>query len=352
MSNRDLVVIGGSTGAIRPLRTLLSSLPAGFPAAVAVTIHMPAAGSGIFTAVASSAGQLPVETATDGTKLEPGKVYLASPDRHLIITDGHCRLGNGPRENLMRPAVDPLFRSAAASFGPRAIGIVLSGLLNDGADGLKAIKRCGGIALVQAPEDCVAAEMPLAALEATAVDLSAGTPGLAEAVLHYVGTKPGNAREVPDDILLEIEIALGSRLGSEKLRQIAEPVVLTCPDCGGVLSQIKQPRPMRFRCQVGHGHTARTLWQRQENSVDEAMRVALRIVEERAELVRRMGNEARQVGRTSIAELYLERAAEYRGYAETLREAVLKTLRREEEPLRDQNDIILTQVIGPEPEQG
>ncbi|MGO4840414.1 chemotaxis protein CheB, partial [Rhizobiaceae sp. 2RAB30] len=153
------------------------------PAAVAVVLHIPSRSTGVFNSVVAAAGDLPVESAEDGMRINHGQVYLAVPDHHLIIQDGHFRLGIGPRENLVRPAIDPLFRSAAAAYGPRAIGVVLSGKLNDGADGLRAIKRCGGIALVQSPHDSGASEMPLAALEATSVDLSAEADKLGPAIL-------------------------------------------------------------------------------------------------------------------------------------------------------------------------
>src|SRR5215813_5797221 len=132
MSNRDLVVIGGSAGAVGPLKTILADLPADLPAAVVIVLHVPSASIGIHTTVAGHAGPLPVETATDGAELAHGRVYVAPPDHHLLISDRHLMLADGPRENLVRPSIDPLFRSAGAAFGPRTIGVILSGMLNDG----------------------------------------------------------------------------------------------------------------------------------------------------------------------------------------------------------------------------
>jgi len=349
MAKRDLVVIGGSAGSIGPLRTILSAMPAQLPAAIAVVLHIPSDSTGIFNTVAAAAGALPVHAATEGMMLEHGHVYLGTPNHHLVIQDGALRLGSGPRENLVRPAIDPLFRSAAASHGPRAIGVILSGMLNDGADGLRAIKRCGGVALVQSPHDSAASEMPLAALEATAVDLSTEASHLGPAILRHLDETAEPVVPVERDILIEIEIALGSRYDSRIAAEISKPVALTCPDCGGVLSQIEAARPLRFRCQVGHGYTARTLLHEKEGSVDEAVRVALRIVEERAELVGRMGRDASQAGRIGMAEMYEGRAAEYRRYAETLRHAVLKTLATEPPP--DDDHLTHTQIIGPIPEE-
>src|SRR5437660_1385585 len=170
MSNRDIIVIGGSAGATAPLKTILTNLPPDLPAAVLVVLHIPARGIGILSSVASSATKLPVRQAEEGMRIESGHVYLAAPDRHLLVLDNHVMLGRGPRENMVRPAIDALFRSAALQFGPRVIGVVLSGLLSDGAAGLDAIKRCGGMALVQDPADAISAEMPQRALEATVAD--------------------------------------------------------------------------------------------------------------------------------------------------------------------------------------
>lgn len=351
MSNRDLVVIGGSAGSIGPLRTILGALPADLPAAVVVALHIPAASTGIFNSVAAAAGKLPVVAAEDGMPLVTGHVHLAVPNRHLIVEGDMLRLGAGPRENLVRPAIDPLFRSAAISHGPRAVGVILSGRLNDGADGLRAIKRCGGVALVQAPQDCTAAEMPLAALEATSVDMSLEAAGLGAAIIRFVRERAEPAGPAPKDIVLEVEIAQGGRCDSGVAGRIAVPVPLTYPSCGGVLSQVSGAHPLRFRCEVGHGYTASTLAHQQEDSVDKALRVALRIVGERAELIARMARDAAAAGRAGMAEMYASRAEEYRAYAETLKSAVLKTL--EKSPRGpDEEQVVRAQVIGPDVEAG
>jgi two-component system chemotaxis response regulator CheB len=188
----------------------------------------------------------------------------------LLIVDGVIRLGTGPREDLVRPAIDALFRSAAVGCGSRTIGVVLSGMLNDGAAGLAAIKRQGGIGIVQARRDATAGEMPLAALEATPVDLSAEAVDLGPAIATFVSQPPGPVHPVPADLTVEVAIAAGGRIDTSALTAIADPVALTCPDCGGVLSAVREHGPLRFRCQVGHGHTAKALYDEQEGRVDEA----------------------------------------------------------------------------------
>src|SRR5262249_8058810 len=158
MSNRDIIVIGGSSGASTPLKEILRRLPVDLPAAGFVVLHIPAQGIGILSTVASAASRLPLLQAESGLVIRNGHIYLSTPDHHLLIFESHMMLGRGPRENLARPAIDALFRSAALQYGPRVIGVVLSGLLSDGAAGLNAIKRCGGIALVQDPKDATADE--------------------------------------------------------------------------------------------------------------------------------------------------------------------------------------------------
>lgn len=324
--NHDIIVIGGSSGATAPLKQILGRLPTSLPAAVFVVLHVPAQGVGILSTVVKAACNLPVRQAENGMTIENGNVYLAAPDHHLLLLPGHMMLGRGPRENMVRPAIDPLFRSAALHYGSRVIGVVLSGLLSDGASGLSAIKRCGGVAVVQDPSDAVADEMPLRALDAATVDLCVPGARLGDVLSDLTGERAGEALPVPPEIRLEVEIAAGERIGSERLLGVAEPAALTCPSCGGVLSRLKLDHPLRFRCQVGHAFTADVLAKRQESRVDEALRVALRIIEERAELVHRMAEEGRHSGRHALAETYEARAAEYRAYADMIRQVVLRSL--------------------------
>ncbi|MCQ8239565.1 chemotaxis protein CheB [Rhizosaccharibacter radicis] len=329
---RNIIAIGGSAGSSTPLRQLLSDLPADLPASIFVSTHIPAHGPSFLVDVLSGSATMPVTCAVDDQPIEPNRVYVAAPDRHLLLIDNTIRLGTGPQENMVRPAIDPLFRSAACSFGPRVIGVVLSGMLNDGAAGLHAIKACGGTAVVQHPIDADADQMPLAALEATEVDHVAPASGLGALLATLAQTEVADATfSPPPDLWLEVEIAAGARLGSDRLRRIAEPSVLTCPDCHGVLSEVKNSRPLRFRCQIGHGYTAASL-AAEIGAIDEAVRVAMRMMEERVSLVDHMAADARATGRSAVAELYEARAEEYRRYAKTLRDAAVTSLRLSQAP--------------------
>ena len=326
MGNRDVIVIGGSSGATAPLKAILGALPIDLPAAVLIVLHIPARSLGMLATVTAAAAHLPVHAASEGMAVAPGNIYLGVPDHHLIVGEGGIRLGRGPRENMARPSIDALFRSAAATYGPRVIGVLLSGLLNDGAAGLEAIKRCGGVVVVQDPSDAIADEMPRSAMEAVTVDLAVTSARIGDVLSDLVRESAGPGLPVPPEIRLEVDIAAGARIGSDLLAQIADPAPLTCPHCSGVLSTIRGAKPLRFRCQVGHAYTAEIVAKQQENTVDEAMRVALRIVEERAELVARMARDGRESGRPAVAEMYEERATEYRAHAETIRRAVLLSL--------------------------
>ena len=328
MATKDIVVIGGSAGSHGVLRQIMADLPADIPASIFVTTHVPAHSSGYLADALATVGRVPVVEAGDGQPIERGRVYVAVPDHHLLVVDGTIRLGNGPRENMTRPAIDALFRSAALSYGPRTVGVVLSGMLNDGASGLTAIKACGGTAVVQHPLDAQADQMPLAALEVVNADEVAPASDLGRVIGRIVLEEAGAAVEPPSSLPLEVQIAGGTRLGAQTLGEIADPSALTCPDCQGVLSEVRGEQPLRYRCQIGHATTAEVLAARADH-VDQAMRLALRMMEERVTLVTRMAQDARQTGRTAVAELYEARAEEYSRYATVLREAAIASLRGE-----------------------
>lgn len=326
MPTRDIVAIGGSAGSHAVLRQIVADLDADIPASIFIATHVPTGSPGYLADALSRIGPVPVVEAEDGQPIEHGKIYVAVPDHHLLVIDGTMRLGNGPRENMTRPAIDPLFRSAALSYGPRAVGVVLSGMLNDGASGLRAIKACGGTAVVQHPLDAKADQMPLAALEIVDADEVAPASDLGKLISRIVTTTAGEAADPPEGLPLEVQIAAGSRLGAATLREIADPSAISCPDCQGVLSEMRDEQPLRYRCQIGHATTAEILEARKDH-VDEAMRIALRMMEERVTLVTRMAQDARQTGRSAVAELYEARAEEYARYATILREAATASLR-------------------------
>ncbi|AUX78605.1 chemotaxis protein CheB [Sinorhizobium fredii] len=323
MGRRDVIAIGGSVGAVAALKQLLGGLPSDLAAAVFIVIHVGARGNNLLADIFSEHTALPVTMPDDGERVEPGRVYVAPADHHLLVVDGVVRLGRGPRENLARPAVDPLFRSVGMTHGTRAVGVVLTGMLNDGAAGLADLKRCGGVTVVQNPQDAAAPDMPLGALKASDVDYRASLADLPQLLVKLTSEEAGPPVPVPDDLRLEVDIALGRQVDAERIAMMADVVPMSCPACGGVLSQVKSWPPLRFRCQVGHAYTSDTLAAESEGSVDEAMRVALRIIEERVTLSEKMAEDARRSGRDAAAAVNSRRADEGREHAETLRRAML-----------------------------
>ena len=323
MAKRDVIAIGGSAGSIGVLRHICRSLPKNLPASVLVTVHMAANNPNLLAGILDSAGPLPASTAVDGEALALGRIYVAAADHHLAIEGRTVRLGRGPRENMARPAIDPLFRSVGISAGSRAIGVLLSGMLNDGAAGLADLRRCGGVTVVQNPLDAVEGEMPRGALLASDVDYRAPASDLADLIEQLVNEAPGPALEPPASVALEVAISLGRPSDTPVIAEIADPVALTCPGCGGALSQIKRS-PLRFRCQVGHGYTGEALAHEQECSMDEAFRIALRVIGERVVLMEKLALDAVQAGRTSAAASFENLAREHKRHATVLMNAALK----------------------------
>lgn len=322
-ANHDIIVVGGSSGSIDALTALCAALPGDLPAAVFVVVHIGSNRGDLLTGILNRHGPLSAIAAEEGAPVRSGTITVAPADNHLMILDDSVRLGRGPRENMTRPAIDPLFRSAALSRGSRAIGVILSGMLNDGAAGLAAIKQCGGLAVVQNPAEARADEMPLSALRCCAVDYRAPAVELGSLLDRLTREPAGPAVPAPAEIALEVDIALGKSLDTPSIGKLAEPVAITCPACGGVLSELRAKPPLRFRCQTGHAFTAEVLDQEQTGPTEHAIMVALRIVQERATLTERMMDDARASGRNLSASILGQRLQELRQHAESLRQAAI-----------------------------
>ena len=233
----------------------------------------------------------------------------------------------GPRENLSRPAIDPLFRSAAAEYRARVIGLLLSGMLYDGASGLRAIKRCGGIAVIQDPADALYPDMPRHALHHTEVDYCLGAAELAKLLVGLVAEPAGASPEVPEDIRLEVRMAGQEGLARQRDEQLESPRALTCPDCGGALGEITDGELLRYRCHVGHAFDTELLLGAQTEEVERALWSALRALNERAALLRRMARQ--QSIKSSLAGRWAELAAEQEAHAQAVRKLLLDAHRPE-----------------------
>jgi two-component system, chemotaxis family, protein-glutamate methylesterase/glutaminase len=288
-TQRDVVAIGASAGGLRALRTLVSQLPADFPAAILVVMHIGTQPS-ILPSLLTAWGVLPAVHAEDGGPLLPGRLHIAPPDHHLLVTGDSIRLLRGPKEHHTRPAIDPLFRSVAVCCGPRVVGIVLSGHLDDGTAGLQAIKACGGIAVVQDPREAQVSSMPMSALRHVDVDHCLPSAGMARLLTGLVAQPaPQPEAATPPTLAREHALSVGPQ-GEEvvkNLQAFADPSTHACPDCGGVLWEVKDAKPTRFRCHTGHAYTLRTLAESMKESTDHALQIAVRALQEQAILLRR-----------------------------------------------------------------
>ena len=318
-----LIVVGTSAGGMPALVQLVAQLPATLPAAVLVVQHFAPDSNGqhLVDRLARHTA-LPCRLPADGDALEAGTLYLAPPDRHLLAKDGstaHLLVTKGPRENHYRPSVDALFRSAAVAFGDRTVGIVLTGMLHDGTAGLEFIKRCGGIAIVQDPTEAEYPSMPQSALHNVAIDYVAPLALMGQLLDEILGTPLGRPAEVPEDLKLEAAIAERVVGTTEEANKLGHQVPLTCPDCGGNLWEVNEGKVLRFRCHTGHAFTADALLNGSQQTLEETLWVALRMMEERKTLLGSMA--ARGEGYYSVQQA--ERLEEITKHINRLREFLL-----------------------------
>jgi len=283
-ARRDIIVVGGSAGALDVMLDIARALPGDFSGSVFIVSHIGANRSHL-PELLSGAGRLPATHPRNGEPIRPGHIYIAPPDCHMLVEDGHVRLSRGPRQHFTRPAVDPLFRSAAEAFGARVIGVVLSGTGNDGAAGLEKIAQAGGITMVQNPRTALYPEMPHNAA-AVGVDHLADR-GELPALLTRVSAEPVAVSPRP--------AAKHKRVAMEELER---PLALTCPECGGALREAGSTAVKEYRCHIGHRFGAEEVLTGQLEEVDRALGVAVRVLNERLELCRQMGENARNGGRT------------------------------------------------------
>jgi two-component system chemotaxis response regulator CheB len=319
-SHHDIIVIGGSAGSFGVIKAILIRLPPKLPAAVLIATHIAPTVS--LLSILEGSSSLPIKEAASGEPIEYGRVYVAVPDNHLLIHDDHLLVRRGPRENFTRPAIDPLFRSAACAFGGRVVGILLSGGLNDGSAGLAAIKRCGGLAIVQDPRDAEVASMPEHALQTVAVDYAVPAAALPELLLEVIVRPAGETPSIPDQIRFEVSIAAQEAGGMELEDKMGTRSPFTCPDCDGVLWQVDDQNVLRFRCHIGHAVTATALLEGKSAAADATLARLLRTHEERAAIARKMAADALHAKRTSVADSLNSRAAGYEEDAAIVRRLI------------------------------
>ncbi|WP_341939044.1 chemotaxis protein CheB [Marinimicrobium sp. C2-29] len=296
------VVIGASAGGMAALKELLAQLPGDFPDPIFIVNHMAADTTGeALVKVLNECGPLTCIHASDQQVFESGTVYVAPSDQHMLIEEGRILITKGARENRSRPAIDPLFRSAAVAYGNRVVGIILTGYLDDGTSGMMAIKRCGGVCIAQDPQDASYPDMPQSVIANVGVDYCLPVARMGALLSELVRRELPERGPVPEDIVIEAKIAQRVLSDLPSVEALGDQVPFNCPDCGGVLWQMEEGEFLRYRCHTGHAFTSSALLAQQTVKIEETLWVALRMFEERQNLLVTMsqGDSRRSLPSTS-----------------------------------------------------
>lgn len=327
MATRNIIVIGASAGGFEALKKLGGDLPSDFEASIFIVWHMSPDVRGVLPQVLNRAGTVHAAHAYDGEEILPNRIYVAPPDRHLLIESGRVRVTRGPKENRFRPAVDPLFRSAAYAYNNRVIGVVLSGALDDGTAGLWTIKHRGGLAIVQNPLDAEVPSMPENATREVAVDHSVPIAEMARLLVRLSREQIEETSEavMEDDEKIEMEIRIAAETSAFEMgvMKLGELSPFTCPDCHGVLSVIRDGEMKRFRCHTGHAFSADSLLTTVTENIEDSLYSAIRGVEESIMLLNHMGDHFAETNSKKLAALYFQKAQEAERRAQLVRRAVL-----------------------------
>ena len=317
MPGHDIIVIGASAGGVEALTQLVAGLPADLPAAVFIVLHIPPDSRSRLPEVLQRATRLPTAHAVDGEPVLPGRVYVAPPDLHMLLDQEHVRVVPGPKENRARPALDPLFRSAAHSYGARVVGVVLTGALDDGTAGLLAIRMHGGIAIVQDPEEALFADMPRSALENVGADHCLPVHEIPKILTRLAASPADSPKELT---AMSLEISVDE---DQKFKQHGRASVYTCPECHGTLWELEEGNIKRFRCRIGHAFSPLSLEAEQNRALDELLWAALRALEENAALMEQLGNQAIERTDASSSVRFKRRAQERLQQADTMRQLLI-----------------------------
>lgn len=328
MATRDTIVIGASAGGVEALTKLVADLPEDLPAAVFIVLHVPSDVPSLLPGILLRESRLPVAHAKNGEEIKRGRIYVAPPDQHLLIEDEQVKLVHGPKENLHRPSIDTLFRSAARVAGARAIGVILTGARDDGRAGMRAIKQRGGITIVQDPLEALFPSMPMSVMLEMKVDHSVSLHEIAPLLdrLSRDTAEEERRYRVPDEVEIEARIAeqemeAGELIASvERLGKVSK---LTCPDCHGALWEINDETMLRFRCHVGHAFSDEALSDGQSQMLEVALWSAVRALEEQMILARRIVERARKANHTRAANMFERRAQQAEENSAIIRQLLL-----------------------------
>lgn len=327
MPGRDIVVLGASAGGISALRQIIAALPANLNAVLCVCLHIAPDRPSLLPKILSECGALPARHPKDDEEFRRGCIYVAPPDNHLLVTEQTVRVIRGPQENRFRPAIDALFRSAARAHGPRVIGVVLTGNLDDGTVGLQAIKDCGGVTIVQDPREAEYTSMPTSAMRFAKIDHCAALKDIPALLMRLIDEAPGEASgKVPAYVEVESKIA-EQQMNTEEFLQNVERIgsrtTYACPLCNGSIWQIGEQQPLRFRCHVGHSFTAEYFWAEQSQNLENALWSAIRIMEEKVTFARQFARRLREAKLVEIADRYDKTAHAIDGELSIIRDVIV-----------------------------
>jgi two-component system, chemotaxis family, protein-glutamate methylesterase/glutaminase len=308
VSTHDIIVVGTSAGGVEALKSLFSALNAELQASVFVVQHFRPHEQSFLPSILQRRTSLHVEHALDGEEIEPGRVYIAPPDRHMLIAHGHIHLSSGPRENRTRPAINPLFRSAALAYGPRVIGVILTGMLDDGTVGLWEIKRRGGIAVVQSPDDAQYRQMPESAIQNVSTDYQVPIDQMGHLLISLAKQPSQRWREQPEDVM-----------------QQGEKTSYTCPECHGPLQRFKHGPITEFKCRVGHSYSPENALAAHAETEERVLWSAIEHLEEGADLVEELGSRVPADQKQSLQSSISAK----RELAKTIRTAMEESMRGE-----------------------
>jgi two-component system chemotaxis response regulator CheB len=327
MRTRDIVVVGCSAGGVDALPRIVQQLPPEFPASMFIVQHMAVTNTPYLVDIISRSARVPVTWAEQGERFVLGRVYVAPPDAHLIFSDDHIALTRGAREKHSRPSIDKLFRSAAATHAARVIGVLLTGMLDDGVAGLRAIRDAGGRVIVQDPEDAAFPELPSRALLALAPDRVLPIDAIVTALLVLV-RESVEPVQVPEALVLEASLDRMVKSSPQQMSKLGPQSALSCPDCAGPTWQIGDREERRYRCYLGHVATAREMLAHGDVAVEAALWSAVRALNERAMTLETLSRDCESTGNGQAAKSYHDRASEARKQADLARQFMLDLMQQ------------------------
>ncbi|MDB5229887.1 MAG: hypothetical protein JWN76_692 [Chitinophagaceae bacterium] len=321
-----IVVIGASAGGLKALTEIVTQIDENIDAAFFIVLHLSKRGIGDFlSSTLQRFTKLPCTVATDNEPIRRGHIYIAPPGYHMIVKQNYIMIGSGATENRWRPSIDILFRSAAAAYCDRVIGIILTGLLDDGTSGMIGIKKCGGTTIVQDPNEAEYPEMPLSVLNNIEVDYCIPLAQVGFVVFNTVTNKETSGGNTPPELLIEAEIAEKAAVGIEYVSKLGTHSMYSCPDCGGGLWQINEFNNFkRYKCHVGHSYSQDDLLKKQYDALESTFWVAMRMMEERRNLLIKIADEEGGKGLSRIAEEHRERAGDLKTHIDNLKQILFK----------------------------